>query len=102
MAAFQYCEKVIAKVESVHSGAWWEDERQHTQAETRVFPAWVEEELGMVKLWNRLPREVVLTPSLGFSRPDRIKALSNVASDLTADHALSRDWTRDNPRCLPT
>lgn len=26
----------------------------------------------------KLPREVVLTPSFGFSRPDGIKALSNV------------------------
>ena len=101
MAAFQYCEKVIAKMESVHSGAWWEDERQHAQAETRAFPAGFKEELGMVKLWNRLHREVVLTPSLGFSRPDRIKALSNVESDVTADHALSRDWTRDDLKCLP-
>lgn len=64
------------------------------------FPAKYEEELGMVKLWNRLPREVVLTLSLGFSRPDRRKALSNVESDLTAEHALGRDWAGDNVRCL--
>lgn len=56
MAAFQYGDKVIAKMGSVHSGAWREDERQHTQAETRAFPAWVKEELRMVKLWNRLCR----------------------------------------------
>lgn len=45
--------------------------------------------------------EVVLTLSLMFARSDRIKALSNVAPDLTADHALSRDWTKDDLRCLP-
>jgi len=45
----------------------------------------------MVKLWNSLPRELVLTLFLGFSRPDRIKALSNVESHLMADHTLSRD-----------
>lgn len=77
------------------------DERQHTQTEMGKFPAKYEEELGMVKLWNRLPREVVLTLSLGFSRPDRRKALSNVESDLTAEHALGRDWAGDNVRCLP-
>lgn len=54
-----------------------------------------------VKLWKRLPREVVLTRSLGFSRPDRRKALSNVESDLTAEHALSRDWMKDSMRCFP-
>lgn len=36
-------------------------ETQHTQAEMGEFPAECEEQLGMVKLWNRLRREVVLT-----------------------------------------
>lgn len=53
------------------------------------FPAECGEQLGMVKLWNKLPREVVMTWSLGFSRPDRRKALSNVESDTSR---LSMLW----------
>lgn len=36
-------------------------DRQHTEAEMGEFPAEYEEQLGMVRLWNRLPREAVLT-----------------------------------------
>lgn len=36
-------------------------ERQHTQAKMGEFPAECGEQLGMVKLWNKLPREVVMT-----------------------------------------
>lgn len=79
-------------------GGW---ETTHTQAEIRAFLTGFKEELRMVKRWNRLPREAVLTPSLGFSTWDRVEALSNVESDLMTGHALNTDRTRDNLRCLP-